>query len=353
METGPSLKPESEQQDQDWPRLAAYLSGHGLTLDLTDCPPRQFAAGFGNLNFLIHVDGKPMVLRRPPLGPIPPGANDMGRESGILSNLWKEYPLAPRCRHACSDAEIIGAPFFIMDYRKGRVIGGEVPADITVGDRRRIGLDLMKVLADLHAVDPGAVGLDGLGRPEGFLARTIEGWSKRAHLAWGEDAPALVDVLCDWLRARVPATHAVALIHNDFKLDNVILDSDSLEPVAVLDWDMGTRGDPLFDLAVTLAYWTEPNDPEVMHKLNQMPTAAPGFPTRAEAMDAYASASGRNLADFTFQRVLGQFRLSVVFAQLHRRWREGGTKDPKFAEFGSLADGLLEFSHEIAQGRVD
>lgn len=353
METGPALKPQSDQQDQDWPRLAAYLSGHGLVLDLTDRPPRQFAAGFGNLNFLIHVDGTPMVLRRPPLGPIPPGANDMGRESGILSNLWKEYPLAPRCRHACSDPEIIGAPFFIMDYREGRVIGGEVPADITPADRRRIGLNLMKVLADLHAVDPAAVGLDGLGRPEGFLARTIEGWSKRAHLAWGQDAPALVDALCDWLRARVPAAHAVSLIHNDFKLDNLILDRDSLDPVAVLDWDMGTRGDPLFDLAVTLAYWTEPNDPQVMHKLNQMPTAAPGFPTRAEAMDAYAAASGRDLADFTFHRVLGQFRLSVVFAQLHRRWREGGTNDPKFAEFGSLADGLLEFSHEIAQGRAD
>jgi len=353
METGPSLKPASEQQDQDWPRLAAYLSGHGLVLDLTDRPPRQFAAGFGNLNFLIHVDGTPMVMRRPPLGPIPPGANDMGRESGILANLWREFPLAPRCRHACSDPEVIGAPFFIMDYREGRVIGGEAPADITPADRRRIGLNLMTVLADLHAVDPAAVGLDGLGRPEGFLARTIEGWSKRAHLAWGEEAPGLVDTLCDWLRERVPAQNAVALIHNDFKLDNVVLDRGCLDPVAVLDWDMGTRGDPLFDLAVTLAYWTEPNDPEVMHKLNQMPTAAPGFPTRAEAMEAYARASGRDLADFAFQRVLGQFRLSVVFAQLHRRWREGGTNDPKFAEFGSLADGLLEFSHEIAQGRVD
>ncbi|RVU35923.1 phosphotransferase family protein [Hwanghaeella grinnelliae] len=353
METGPSLKSASEQQDQDWARLADYLSGQGMVLDLKDHPPRQFAAGFGNLNFLIHVDGKAMVLRRPPLGPIPPGANDMGRESGILSNLWKEFPLAPRCRHACSDPEVIGAPFFIMDYREGRVIGGDVPEDIAEPDRRRIGLRLMDVLADLHGVDPAAVGLDGLGKPEGFLGRTIEGWSKRAHLAWGEDAPGLVDEVCGWLRDRVPPDHAVSLIHNDFKLDNVILDRDGLDPVAVLDWDMGTRGDPLFDLAVTLAYWTEPNDPQVMHKLNQMPTAAPGFPTRAEAMEAYAEASGRDLSDFIFQRVLGQFRLAVVFAQLHRRWREGGTMDPKFAEFGSLAEDLLTFTHDIAQGRVD
>ena len=353
MGKGPSLKPASQEQAQDWPRLAACLAGEGHVLDLAENPPRQFASGFGNLNYLIHMDGEAMVLRRPPLGPIPPGGNDMGRESGILSTLWKEFPLAPRCRFACADPDVLGAPFFIMDYRDGLVIGGEVPADIAAPDRRRIGLRLMEVLADLHAVDPAAVGLDGLGRPEGFLGRTIEGWSKRAHLAWGEETPALVGEIGDWLRARVPADHAVSLIHNDFKLDNVILDRDSLEPVAVLDWDMGTRGDPLFDLAVTLAYWTEAGDPDVMHRLHQMPTAAPGFPTRAEAMQAYAGASGRDLADFAFQRVLGQFRLAVVFAQLFRRWREGGTNDPKFAEFGPLSNDLLVFSHDIAMGRVD
>lgn len=353
MGNGPSLKAESEQLAQDWLRLAAYLAGAGLALNVSDNPPRQFASGFGNLNYLIHVDGVPMVLRRPPLGPIPPGGNDMGRESGILSNLWKEFPLAPRCRHACADPDVLGAPFFIMDYRDGLVIGGDVPCDIGEADRQRIGLRLIDVLADLHAVDPAAVGLDGLGRPEGFLARTIEGWSKRAHLAWGAETPALVDEICAWLRARVPADHAVSLIHNDFKLDNVILDRGSLEPVAVLDWDMGTRGDPLFDLAVTLAYWTEAGDPDVMHRLKQMPTAAPGFPTRVEAMEAYSKASGRDLAEFAFQRVLGQFRLAVVFAQLFRRWREGGTNDPKFAEFGSLADDLLVFSLDIAMGRVD
>ncbi|WP_425406774.1 phosphotransferase family protein [Hwanghaeella sp.] len=353
MDNGPSFKSKSEEQAQDWPRLAAYLAGEGFALDLTNRPPRQFAAGFGNLNYLIHVDGEPMVLRRPPLGPIPPGANDMGRESRILSGLSKAFPLAPRCCHACADPGILGAPFFIMDYRDGRVIGGEVPEDIGEGGRRRIGLRLMEILADLHAVDPATVGLDGLGRPEGFLSRTIEGWSKRAHLAWGDDAPSLVDELGGWLRARVPAGHAVSLIHNDFKLDNVILNRKSLEPVAVLDWDMGTRGDPLFDLAVTLAYWTESGDPDVMHRLNQMPTAAPGFPTRGEAMEAYARVSGRDLSEFIFQRVLGQFRLAVVFAQLYRRWREGGTNDPKFAEFGSLADDLLVFSHDIAMGRAE
>lgn len=351
MGDGPSLKPAAAQQAQDWQELAAYLAKAGMRLDQESNPPRQFASGFGNLNYLIHVDGQPMVLRRPPLGPIPPGANDMGRESRILTGLWKEFPLAPRCRLSCADTGVLGAPFFIMDYREGRVIGGEAPADIASADRRRIGLRLMDDLAGLHAVDPAKVGLEALGRPDGFLSRTVEGWSKRAHLAWGEDVPGLVDELCDWMRARVPERHAVSLIHNDYKLDNVILDRDSLNPVAVLDWDMGTRGDPLFDLAVTLAYWTEADDPEVMHRLNQMPTAAPGFPTRTQAMEAYARASGRDLTDFAFHRVLGQFRLAVVFAQLHRRWREGGTKDPKFAEFGSLADDLLIFSHDIAMGR--
>jgi len=351
MTDNPLLSAGNDRTDQDWSALAQHLAGHGLDLDLSENPPRRFAKGYGNLNFLIHVDGSPMVLRRPPLGPIPPGANDMGRESRILSRLWEAFPLAPRCHHFCNDAAVLGAPFFLMDYRPGLVIGAASPEGLAASQKSKIGEDLMRVLGGLHAVDPATVGLDDLGRPEGFLERTVAGWLKRASLAW-DKTPPLVEALGAWLSASRPGEGAVTLIHNDYKLDNVILDPGSLEPVAVLDWDMGTRGDPLLDLAVTLSYWTEPADPDVMHRLNQMPTGEDGYPSRSDALTLYARETGRDLSDFLFYRVLGQFRLSVVFAQLHRRWREGGTEDPAFAAFGALADDLLDFAEAIRLGEV-
>ena len=339
-------------QGQDWESLARYLKGRGFDLDLSESPPRQFAKGYGNLNYLIHVGGEAMVLRRPPLGPIPPGANDMGRESRILTGLWQAFPLAPRCHLFCDDPAILGAPFFLMDYRPGIVIGAETPAQVSNGRKADIGRSLMTVLSDLHAVDTAAVGLETLGRPDGFLERTVGGWRKRAAIAWEENTPPLVQELGGWLADHRPGAGETALIHNDYKLDNLILSPETLDPVALLDWDMGTRGDPLLDLAVCLSYWTEAGDPDVMHRLRQMPTAEPGYPTRADAVALYAERSGRDVSDFLFYRVLGQFRLAVVFAQLHRRWREGGTQDPAFEAFGRLAGDLLSYTKSIQDGEV-
>ena len=339
-------------QDQDWAALARHLDDHGFDFDREENPPRQFSKGYGNLNYLVHVNGTAMVLRRPPLGPIPPGANDMGRESRILSRLWHAFPLAPRCHHFCADESVLGAPFFLMDYRPGLVIGAESPAHLTPEDKAGIGQSLIRVLVALHAVDPASVALETLGRPEGFLERTVAGWRKRAGLSWEENPPPLLAELGDWLDRNQPASGTVTLLHNDYKLDNMILSPETLEPAALLDWDMGTRGDPLLDLAVSLSYWTEAGDPDVMHRLRQMPTAEQGYPTRADAVDGYAAWSGRDLSDFLFYRVLGQFRLAVVFAQLHRRWRAGGTQDPAFEAFGQLADDLLEYTKAIQGGEI-
>ena len=140
-------------------------------------------------------------------------------------------------------------------------------------------------------------------------------------------------------------------MHADFKLDNLILHPQTLEPLALLDWDMSTRGDPLFDLATLLSYWTEAGDPPAMHDLGQMPTAGYGFPSRDEVVQAYASATGRDVSNFAFYRVLCMFKLSVVFMQLHARYRRGATTDPRYRRFGELSHGLLEFTHDLAQGR--
>ncbi len=347
------FRPQSEVQQMPWDRLATYLATYGHRLS-SEVAPRQFAGGLGNLNYLIEVNGQPHVLRRPPLGPIPPGANDMAREHRVLENLWREFPLAPRSLLYCEDPEVLGAHFLIMDYRPGLTIGGVLPSRF---DSRKVGPQLAGTMVDLvvalHRVDPARVGLEGLGKPEGFLVRAVEGWAKRAGIACDGAPGTVTESLVGWLRAHQVPVGVPTLLHSDFKLDNIVLDPVTLAPRAVLDWDMSTRGDPLFDLATWLSYWTEANDPPAMHALAQMPTAAPGFPTRNEMVAAYAKLSGRDVSDFRFHRVLTMFKLGVVFLQLHARYRSGATTDPRYAAFGTLGDGLLDFAHEVAQQRAD
>src|SRR5215470_19649158 len=195
---------------------------------------------------------------------------------------------------------------------------------------------LVTSLAALHSVDPAKVGLDTLGRPTGFLNRTIEGWVLRGTALADLVNPHAFRETVAWLRGRVPADAAPSLIHNDFKLDNMILEERTLAPVAVIDWDMGTRGDPLWDLAVLLSYWVEPDDPDCMQRMRQMPTAQPGFLRRREVLALYQRLSGRMVDDFLFYRVLAVFRSAVVFLQLFDRYRRDPTRNLECSEFDSL-----------------
>lgn len=334
---------------QGWASLKKHLAQHDLELDLS-AEIRQFAGGFGNLNFLVRVNGEQAVLRRPPPGVIPIGANDMAREYRILRNLWKSFAYAPRAFHYCEDAGVIGAHFLLMQYRAGLVIGGRLPQapQIDPAQRRHLSQQLVDVLVQLHQVDPAAVGLAELGKPDGLLQRTVDGWHKRAIQANDGVCPDRVERLCAWLGSRIPQSQRVSLLHSDYKLDNVIWNPDSLQPVAVIDWDMGTRGDSLTDLATLLSYWTEPNDPEAMHQLAQMPTHEPGFLSREEVLHRYASQTGLDLSGFAFYRVLAQFKLAVVFLQLHAKFRRGEVADERYRPFGALSAGLLEFAFEVA-----
>lgn len=347
------LKTPEQSLRLDWESLRRYLAEQGMTLAL-DPPPRQFSGGLANLNYLIWLDGRETVLRRPPLGKLPPGAYDMGREHRILSRLWRKFPLAPRGLHLCDNADVIGAPFQIIEYRPGFAIRAEMPARLA--SIPNVGVQLsehvVSVLARLHAVDPAEVGLEDLGRPDGFLARAVEGWVKRAAIAT-EDAPKpVISMLVHWLRENRVPDGAPALLHNDIKLDNVLLDERDLTPTAVLDWDQGTRGDPLFDLATLLSYWTEAGDPPAMQELKQMPTGGYGFPTRVAVAEAYARATDRDLSHFLFHRVLAMFKLAVIFYQLHHRYAQGATDDARYAGFGRVADGILEFAHGVVKGEA-
>lgn len=349
----PRFKATADTVAQDWDALAQYLARRGATLG--PASPRQFAGGFGNLNYLIELDGSPVVLRRPPSGPLPRGANDMAREHRILSVLWQTYPLAPRSLMFCPDPAVLGAPFQIIEYRSGLVIRDRLPAELA--DPPMIGASLsrhlVESLAALHALDPAEIGLSTLGRPAGFLARTLEGWAARAAaIADPIDSRLLSETLA-WLRCRVPGDRPARLIHCDFKLDNLILDPADLSPVAVIDWDMGTRGDPFWDLAVLLAYWAEPEDPACMHRLRQMPSARPGFWRRRDVFEAYQRLSGSTVDDFGFYRVLSVFRSGIVFLQLFDRHRREPQANRAAAGFGALGRELLDYSFEIASGRAE
>jgi aminoglycoside phosphotransferase (APT) family kinase protein len=337
----------------DWAAVRTYLASQGLRLD-RDPPPRQFSGGLANLNYLIQLDGRPAVLRRPPLGELPAGAYDMAREFRILSRLPDALPFVPRGLFLGTDATIMGTQFQIIEYRPGLVIREHLPAELA--GRPEVGARLSQVLLEtlvaIHAVDTAAVGLDDLGRPAGFLARAVAGWRRRGLAALEAGTETLHAELGTWLERHQVPDGAPALLHNDFKLNNMILDPHDLSPVAVVDWDQGTRGDPLFDFATLLSYWVHEDDPPALHDMAQMPADEGGFWPREQAVASYAALSGRDVSDFLFHRVLAMYKLGVIFLQLGYRWRSGATTEPRYAGLTAIGTGIVEFAHEIAQGRA-
>jgi aminoglycoside phosphotransferase (APT) family kinase protein len=351
IETG--LRSATDSVALDWPAVHTYLAAHGHHLD-ADPPPRQFSGGLANLNYLIQFDGQPAVLRRPPMGELPAGAYDMAREFRILSRLPDALPFIARGLHLCDDPTIIGQRFQIIEYRSGLVIREHLPPDLAY--RADIGARLSQVLletiAAIHAVDTKAVGLDDLGRPDGFLTRGVSGWRKRGLAAMEPGTDSLHNDVGLWLEQHLVPDSPPSLLHNDFKLNNMILDPVDFSPRAVVDWDQGTRGDPLFDFATLLSYWIHSDDPGPMHDMEQMPAVEACLCTRQAAVAAYAKLSGRDMSDFRFHRVLAMYKLAVIFLQLGLRYRTGATQDPRYAPLAGIGTGILEFTHEIAQGRA-
>ncbi|HEV2744173.1 MAG TPA: phosphotransferase family protein, partial [Rubrobacter sp.] len=303
----------------------------------------QFPSGASNLTYLLRIGECEGVLRRPPLGPIPPKAHDMGRESGILSKLNAAYPLAPKPYFFTDDEGIIGAPFYVMEKRTGLVLDDSFPEGVVPDEGlcRGISRTVVDTLVELHAVDPDEAGLGDLGRPEGFLGRQTEGWIGRYDKAKTDEIDE-VGPLTDWLAANVPESPPPTVIHNDYKLNNLVLNPDDLTDVrAVLDWEMTTVGDPLFDLAVSLSYWTEPGDPDDLKAVMPTVTATPGFMTRREIIARSAEGSGRDLSEMHWYVVFGYFKLAGILQQIFARWKNGQTQDERFATFGDRVRTLI------------
>ncbi|MFQ5407125.1 MAG: phosphotransferase family protein [Anaerolineales bacterium] len=332
----------------DEARLADYLRGR-LDGSEQSLVVRQFGGGLANLTYLLDYGSHEYVLRRPPLGPVARAAHDMGREYRVLSVLHRVYPLAPRAFLYCDDDSVIGAPFIVAERKRGLVVRTQMPKQFadTPGAARRIGFALADALADLHAVDYRALGLEGLGRPKGFIERQIEGWYKRWHAARPADSP-LMEELYAWLRENKPTSESHSLVHNDFKLDNVMLAADDPgQLVAVFDWDMCTLGNPLNDLGALLCYWTERTDPDWMQGMVMVPLGV-DFPSREELTARYAKRSGRDVSNIRFYHVLGLFRLAGIIAQIYIRYVRGQTQDQRFAGLGRRIPLIIRAAHELA-----
>ncbi len=312
---------------------------------------KQFGGGKANLTYLLDYGTRELVLRRPPLGPVADKAHDMKREYTVLSKLHEAYPLAPRALAYCSDEDVIGTEFFVMERRTGVVVRETMPEVYADTDDapQRMSFALMDALADLHAVDFEAIGLGDLGQPDGFIERQIEGWHQRWHAAKHEDVP-VMDAVADWLRDHMPEETAAALVHNDYKLDNLMLDrADPGTPVAVFDWDMCTLGDPLSDLGALLTYWVQTTDPAPFQQFATMPVDE-RFPSRRELVERYATRSGRSIGDIRFYHALGLFRLTVIVAQIYIRYKRGQTQDQRFAALGPMIGVTAQAAHDVATG---
>ena len=326
----------------DATRLEPYLRDHlpGVEGPLEI---RQFGGGHANLTYLVRFDEREYVLRRPPLGPVPPGAHDMCREHRVLSTLHAGYPLAPQSYLLCTDHDIIGADFFVMERRHGIAFRNDIPEPWR-DDRamlRRVGDTLIDNLAALHAVDPNSVGLGDLGKPDGYVERQLNGWTDRWGKALTDDVgPA--EPLTGWLRQTMPAAKRTTLVHNDYKLDNTLLSPvDPAHTVAVLDWDMCTLGEPLMDLGYLLTLWAEPGEEEGGLK-RWMPTWRPGFASRREAAQRYAEKSGADIGDLHWYVVFNAFRFAVIIQQIYIRYVRGQTHDERFKDMGTAVNMIVD-----------
>jgi aminoglycoside phosphotransferase (APT) family kinase protein len=318
-------------------RLEAYLKEQlpGTSGSLT---VEQFSHGHSNLTYLLKLGDREMVLRRPPFGNQVKTAHDMGREYRVLSQLHSIYAPAPSPYLYCEDPSVLGEAFYVMERRHGVILRKRLPSGLAIDEAtaKRMSESVIDNLVALHTLDYQGAGLSGLGKPEGYILRQVEGWSKRYAQAMTEPIPGM-DRIATWLSENIPSESRASVIHNDYKYDNLLLDPDDLTRVrAVLDWEMATLGDPLMDLGTTLGYWVEANDPEELQATAFGPTALPGTLTRSQLVERYASQSGQIVNNPVFYYCFGVFKIAVIVQQIYARYVRGHTQDPRFANLNRI-----------------
>jgi aminoglycoside phosphotransferase (APT) family kinase protein len=356
-------------EELDLAALGRYLREHLPSQAAeTGIQIEQFPGGHSNLTYLIRYADQEFVLRRPPLGPVAPTAHDMPREFKLLSVINPRFPLAPRPVLLCEDVSIIGVPFYLMERRRGFIVRFNVPSRIgeNLELRRRLSESVVDTLVGLHAVDIQSSGIVQIGKPAGFVQRQVRGWSERWRRSQTGELPEM-DRVMQWLGDRIPpdSDHEATIVHNDFKLDNLMLaDDDPARVVAVLDWEMCTVGDPLVDVGLLLTYWTMRGGQSGEGKRGEGASAdqngslravtnGPGWLTRAEMIDRYETKTGRDLSRIAFYETFARFKVAVVIQQIYFRYVQGQTHDERFRNFDQLVLELAGEALELAtQSRI-
>lgn len=312
---------------EQWQNIANYLENRGHILDLS-VNPDLLSGGVANFNYKIVLDGKNAVLRRPPSGPLPPGANDVAREFKVLSRLHKQYSPAPVGLVFCDDESVIGVPFCISEFREGICIGRDLPERLQTVELIGDSLSRLTVeaLAGLHKVDLHKADLEDLGSIDGFIERQVAGWYKRGSRVLSERQLQQLATIRDRLQNNLPENKIGTLVHNDFKLDNMLIDMETLSVNGVVDWDMCTVGDPFYELAILLVYWGSADDVPALQFQCRMPMEAEGWWTREKVIQEYLRLTGFSIndQDLKFYQWLTQYRNIVVYAQLQAMFEKTG-----------------------------
>jgi aminoglycoside phosphotransferase (APT) family kinase protein len=313
------------------------------------------AGGKSNLTYRVDSPAGSVVLRRPPLGHVLPTAHDMGREFRVMSGLQDTTVPVPRMLHFCTNADVLGQPFYVMERVEGHIVTTQLPAGYadTAADRTTLSNGLVDVLAALHAVDYTAAGLGEFGRPDGYLSRQVARWSKQwdATRIEGLDQ---VDALAAQLTAQLPSTQRNTIVHGDYRLDNTMLHPTEVGQInAVLDWEMSTLGDPLADLGILLVYWAQDSDPDLRKSGAPVGavTSLPGFLTRDEVAHGYATRSGLDVTELPWYVAFGFFKLAVVCAGIAMRVKFGAMVGDGFDGFEERVPPLIELGRATLSDR--
>lgn len=320
-------------------RLGQWLATQGLAL-APDARLERLGGGIANRNEGVMLTSGAAVLRRPPPGVLAAGASDMAREAKVLAALAPVFPLVPRLIAFCDDESVLGTRFQLLERRHGVAIAGSLPPES--GDGLALVETTLHAMAALHGLDPVAVGLGDLGKPEGFYARQLKGWTARAEAVWPDGVPGDVAALISALGAQVPAeAGAPVLLHMDLKPDNLLVDPVTLQARAMIDWDMATRGPRAFDLAVLLSYWIEPGDPDDVKPLQAVPSLTRAWPGRRAVAARYQAISGHDVGDLAWPLALARLRLAVAWMQLYRKWQRGEMDGSRYQGFETLARAII------------
>jgi aminoglycoside phosphotransferase (APT) family kinase protein len=332
--TGPSVTIDTEG-------LRRFLRDRKLAA-ADDLRVENISFGHSNEVHLVHFEGQSWALRRPPRGPLLPTAHDVMREFRIISALQNTPVPVPRVYAGCDDSSYIGAPFFLMEYMRGRVIRSSLTPSceprfaVTESQRRTISERIVDLLATLQAVDWRACGLEGFGRPDGYIERQVRRWSDQLERTIPKTRPLPVMAKIQrWLSAHMPQAQAATIVHGDYKLDNLMWDLNGAEPraIALFDWEMSTIGDPLADLGWMLTYWSDPDDDDRRRAVVSSMEAGGGYFTRSEMIELYESKSGRVMRDFAFYEIFSLFKLAIIAEGSYARYLSGQADDPVFATY--------------------